>query len=61
MGKPVNLNMFGTLDEEVENATQNLLSVMEPVIILVIAVFVGLLVGACVMPMLSLYKGLDNL
>ena len=48
-------------DEEVENATQNLLSVMEPVIILVIAVFVGLLVGACVMPMLSLYKGLDNL
>ncbi|MBO4325211.1 MAG: type II secretion system F family protein [Lachnospiraceae bacterium] len=48
-------------DEEVENATQNLLSVMEPVIILVIAVFVGLLVGACVMPMLSLYKGLDNI
>lgn len=48
-------------DEEVENATQNLLSVMEPVIILVIAVFVGILVGACVMPMLSLYKGLDNL
>lgn len=48
-------------DEEVENATQNLLSVMEPVIILVIAVFVGILVGACVMPMLSLYKGLDNI
>ena len=48
-------------DEEVESATQNLLSVMEPVIILVIAVFVGILVGACVMPMLSLYKGLDNL
>lgn len=48
-------------DEEVENATQNLLSVMEPIIILVIAVFVGILVGACVMPMLSLYKGLDNL
>lgn len=48
-------------DEEVENATQNLLSVMEPIIILVIAVFVGILVGACVMPMLSLYKGLDNI
>ncbi len=48
-------------DEEVENATQNLLSVMEPAIILVIAVFVGILVGACVMPMLSLYKGLDNI
>ena len=48
-------------DEEVEAATANLMSFMEPVIILVIAVFVGLLVGACVMPMLSLYKGLDNL
>ena len=48
-------------DEEVEAATANLMSVMEPVIILVIAVFVGILVGACVMPMLSLYKGLDNL
>jgi len=48
-------------DEEVETATANLMSFMEPIIILVIAVFVGLLVGACVMPMLSLYKGLDNL
>jgi type IV pilus assembly protein PilC len=48
-------------DEEVEAATANLMSVMEPVIILVIAVFVGILVGACVMPMLSLYKGLDNI
>ena len=48
-------------DEEVESATANLMSVMEPVIILVIAVFVGILVGACVMPMLSLYKGLDNI
>lgn len=48
-------------DEEVEGATAGLMAVMEPVIILVIAVFVGLLVGACVMPMLSLYKGLDNI
>ena len=48
-------------DEEVEAATANLMSVMEPIIILVIAVFVGILVGACVMPMLSLYKGLDNI
>mgnify|MGYP003291167406 CR=1 FL=1 len=48
-------------DEEVESATANLMSVLEPVIILVIAGFVGVLVGACVMPMLSLYKGLDNL
>ncbi len=48
-------------DDEVESATQSLLSFMEPIIILVIAVLVGVLVGACVMPMLSLYKGLDNL
>lgn len=48
-------------DEEVEVATQALLTAMEPVIILVLALIVGVLIGAVMMPMLSLYNGLDNI
>lgn len=48
-------------DEEVELATQSLMAALEPMIILVLAVIVGVLVGAVVAPMLSLYTGLDNL
>lgn len=46
-------------DEEVELATQSLMAVIEPMIILVLAVVVGVLIGAVMMPMLSLYQGLD--
>lgn len=48
-------------DEEVELATQSLMSVIEPLIILVLALLVGVLVGAVLMPMLTLYQGLDAL
>lgn len=48
-------------DEEVELATQSLMAVLEPLIILVLAVVVGVLVGAVMMPMLSLYQGMDSL
>lgn len=48
-------------DEETELATQSLLAFMEPMIILILAVIVGTLVGAVMMPMLSLYQGLDTL
>lgn len=48
-------------DEEVELATQTLMGVIEPMIILVLALTVGVLVGAVLMPMLSLYQGLDTL
>ena len=48
-------------DEEVELATQSLMAALEPMIIVVLAVIVGVLVGAVVMPMLSLYTGLENL
>ena len=48
-------------DEEVELATQSLVAALEPMIILVLAVVVGTLVGAVMMPMLSLYQGLENL
>lgn len=48
-------------DEEVELATQSLMAVIEPMIILVLALTVGVLVGAVLMPMLTLYQGLDAL
>lgn len=48
-------------DEEVELATQSLMAALEPMIIVVLACIVGVLVGAVVMPMLSLYTGLENL
>ena len=48
-------------DEEVELATQSLMAVLEPLIILVLAVVVGVLVGAVMMPMLTLYQGMENL
>lgn len=48
-------------DEEVELATQTLMGIIEPLIILVLALTVGVLVGAVLMPMLSLYQGLDTL
>lgn len=48
-------------DEEVEVATQALLAAMEPVIIVVLAMIVGVLVGAVVMPMATLYTGLEDL
>ncbi len=48
-------------DEEVEMATQSLMAAMEPMIIIVLAGIVGTIVGAVMMPMLSMYQGLDNL
>lgn len=48
-------------DEEVELATQSLMAALEPMIILILAVIVGVLVGSVVAPMMSLYTGLENL
>lgn len=48
-------------EEEVEMATQALMAAMEPMIIIVLAVVVGFLVGACMAPMLTMYQALDNL
>lgn len=48
-------------DEEVELAVQSLMAAMEPVIILVMAGVVGILIGACMAPMLTMYEALDNL
>ncbi len=45
-------------EEEVETATKNLTTAMEPMIIVVLAVVVGGIVGAIVMPMMKLYTSL---
>lgn len=48
-------------DEEVEMATQSLMALMEPAIILVLAAVVGVLIGAIMAPMLAMYQAMDNL
>lgn len=48
-------------EEEVEMAVQSLMAAMEPMIIIVLACIVGVLIGACMAPMVSMYTALDNL
>lgn len=43
-------------EAEVEEATKNLTTAMEPMIIIVLAVLVGGVIGSIVMPMLSIYE-----
>ncbi len=48
-------------DEEVEMATQSILAAMEPLIIVFMALIVGTLVIAVILPIGAMYEGLDNL
>ena len=48
-------------DEEVEITTQSVLAAMEPMIIVLMALIVGILVIAVIMPIATMYNGLDNL
>jgi type IV pilus assembly protein PilC len=48
-------------DEEVESATQQVMALMEPMIIIVLAGVVGVILAACMSPMLTMYQALDNL
>lgn len=48
-------------DEEVKIATESLTAVLEPMIIVVLALVVGVLIMAIMQPMMSMYSGLDNL
>lgn len=48
-------------EEEVEMAVQTLMAAMEPMIIVALAGIVGVLIGACMAPMVSMYDALDNL
>ena len=47
-------------DAEVEEATKNLTTAMEPMVIIVLAVMVGGILGAVMMPMLSIYQNADK-
>ena len=48
-------------DEEVELATQQVMALLEPLIIIVLALVIGVVVMAVIMPMGAMYTGLDNL
>ena len=48
-------------EEEVEIAIQSLLAAMEPAIIMVLAVIVMVLVGACLAPMMTMYEALETI
>lgn len=48
-------------EEEVEMAVQTLMAAMEPMIIVVMAGIVGVLIAACMAPMLAMYQALDSL
>ncbi|MGM9521958.1 MAG: type II secretion system F family protein [Oscillospiraceae bacterium] len=48
-------------EEEVELTTQQVMAAVEPLIIIVLALIVGIIVGAVMLPMMSMYSALDNL
>ncbi len=48
-------------EEEVDMATQTLMAAMEPMIIIVLALIVVPLIGACMAPMMTMYGALGNL
>lgn len=48
-------------DEEVEMAVSSLMAAMEPMIIIVMALIVGVLIASVMAPMLTMYDALDNL
>ena len=48
-------------DEEVEITTQSVLAAMEPLIIVFMALIIGTLVIAVIMPIRTMYEGLGNL
>lgn len=48
-------------EDEVEMAVAGLMSAMEPAIIVVLAGVVGVILGACMAPMLTMYESLNNI
>lgn len=48
-------------EEEVELTTQQVMAAVEPMIIIVLALIVGVIVGAVMLPMMNMYSALDNL
>lgn len=48
-------------DQEVDQAVSNLTAAMEPIIMAVMALIVGMIVAACYGPIISMYGNMDNL
>ena len=48
-------------EEEVEITTQQVMAAVEPMIIVIMALIVGVIVGAVMLPMMSMYSALDNI
>jgi len=48
-------------EEETEMAVQAMMSALEPMIIIVLAGVVGIILAACMAPMLTMYQALDSL
>lgn len=48
-------------DTEVEMTTQTVMAALEPMIILIMAALVGIVIAACMAPMISLYSNMGNL
>ena len=48
-------------DTEVEMTTQTVMAALEPMIILIMAALVGIIIAACMAPMISLYSNMGNL
>lgn len=47
-------------EEEVEMAVQSVMAALEPMIIILLAIVVGGLVAACMLPMMNMYEALDS-
>ena len=48
-------------EEEVELTTQQVMAAVEPLVIVVLALIVGVIVGAVMLPMMSMYSAMENL
>lgn len=48
-------------DEEVDMATQSAMAALEPMVILVLAGVVGIIIAACMSPMVTMYSELGNM
>ncbi len=48
-------------EEEVELTTQQVMAAVEPLVIVVLALIVGVIVGAVMLPMMTMYSALENL
>ena len=54
-------NIAEYYEEEVAEATEQMMAVMEPLIIVVLALIVGVIIMAILQPMLTLYDSIGNM